>query len=242
MFERFTEPAREVVVEAQHEARRLRHATIEAAHIALGLLRVRDGIASVVLTELGVDKETIRARLPSPGYAVPTGQIPFTSSAKRVMELALREALSLGHNYIGPEHILLGLVRSESSDIVGVPAERVRETVVQKLSRPGGPPTAALDFPDVWDAVDDVKERLIAHGQYDAAARLRNEERRLQRILNGVEAMPARWEYEVKTLDGTSDTWVARLEEWRRDGWKLISAVPEGGAIRAILERRRRQT
>src|SRR5438477_588209 len=114
MFERFTERARQVVVLAQEEARTLKHNYIGTEHILLGLLREAEGLAARVLESLDITVEEVRAqvaRIVGQGDEVTTGQIPFTPRAKKVLELALREALSLGHNYIGTEHILLGLVR-----------------------------------------------------------------------------------------------------------------------------------
>jgi len=114
LFERFTERARQVVVLAQDEARALKHNYIGTEHILLGLLREEEGLAARVLESLDITVEEVRAqvaRIVGQGDEVTTGQIPFTPRAKKVLELALREALSLGHNYIGTEHILLGLVR-----------------------------------------------------------------------------------------------------------------------------------
>ena len=113
MFERFTEPARKVVVLAQDEARTLRHNYIGTEHLLLGLLR-EDGAAARALDEFDVTFEEVQAqvaRIIGQGDEVTTGQIPFTPRAKKVLELSLREALDSGDNYIGPEHILLGLLR-----------------------------------------------------------------------------------------------------------------------------------
>ena len=113
MFERFTERARQVVVLAQEEARRLRHNYIGTEHLLLGLLR-EDGAAARALDEFDVTFEEVQAqvaRIIGQGDEVTTGQIPFTPRAKKVLELSLREALDSGDNYIGPEHILLGLLR-----------------------------------------------------------------------------------------------------------------------------------
>src|SRR5215210_7776817 len=114
MFERFTERAREVVVLAQEEARALKHNYIGTEHILLGLLREPDGVSRRALSNFGVSLEEVRgqvARIVGQGDEVTAGQIPFTPRAKKVLELSLREALSIGHNYIGSEHILLGLAR-----------------------------------------------------------------------------------------------------------------------------------
>jgi ATP-dependent Clp protease ATP-binding subunit ClpA len=114
MFERFTERARQVVVLAQDEARALGHNYIGTEHILLGLLREEEGIAARVLESRKVSVEEVRAqvgRIVGHGDVQATGQIPFTPRAKKVLELSLREALTLGNNHIGPEHILLGIAR-----------------------------------------------------------------------------------------------------------------------------------
>ena len=119
MFERFTERARQVVVLAQDEARALKHNYIGTEHILLGLLREEEGLAARVLESLDITVEEVRAqiaRIVGQGDEVTTGQIPFTPRAKKVLELALREALSLGHNYIGTEHILLALLELEDGN------------------------------------------------------------------------------------------------------------------------------
>ena len=111
MFERFTGRARQVVVLAQDEARALNHDYIGTEHILLGLLREEEGLAARVLESLDVTVDDVRAhveRIVGRGHEARLGQIPFTPRAKKVLELALREARSLGHNYIGTEHILLG--------------------------------------------------------------------------------------------------------------------------------------
>jgi ATP-dependent Clp protease ATP-binding subunit ClpC len=114
MFERFTNRARHVVVLAQEEARRLQHNYIGTEHILLGLLGEPDGVGSRVLAGFGMSLEATRREVTaivSTGTKAPSGHIPFTPRAKKVLELSLREALQLQHNYIGTEHILLGLVR-----------------------------------------------------------------------------------------------------------------------------------
>ena len=114
MFERFTERARQVVVLAQDEARALRHNYIGTEHLLLGLLREEEGLGARVLESFGVTVEDVRRdveRIIGVGDEVENGQIPFTPRGKKVLELALREAQSLGHNHIGTEHILLGLAR-----------------------------------------------------------------------------------------------------------------------------------
>jgi ATP-dependent Clp protease ATP-binding subunit ClpC len=114
VFERFTERARQVVVLAQDEARALKHNYIGTEHVLLGLLREEEGLGARVLESLDINVDDVRAqvlRIVGQGDEVTTGQIPFTPRAKKVLELSLREALGLGHNYIGTEHVLLGLLR-----------------------------------------------------------------------------------------------------------------------------------
>ena len=147
MFERFTERARQVVVLAQEEARILKHNYIGTEHILLGLLREEEGLAARVLESLDITVERVRAqvvRIVGSGEEVTSGQIPFTPRAKKVLELALREALSLGHNYIGTEHILLGLVRENEGVAARIlldfdaDSEKIRNEVIRMLSGPGG--------------------------------------------------------------------------------------------------------
>jgi len=146
MFERFTERARQVVVLAQEEARTLKHNYIGTEHILLGLLREEEGLAARVLEGLDITVERVRAqvvRIVGSGEEVTSGQIPFTPRAKKVLELALREALSLGHNYIGTEHILLGLVRENEGVAARIlldfeaDSEKIRNEVIRMLSGPG---------------------------------------------------------------------------------------------------------
>ena len=146
MFERFTERARQVVVLAQEEARILKHDHIGTEHILLGLLREEEGLGARVLESLDVTVERARAevvRLVEAGEGPRGGQIPFTAAAKKALELSLREALSLGHNYIGTEHILLGLVRVHEGGATDVllaldaDSDNVRNEVIRVLSGPG---------------------------------------------------------------------------------------------------------
>ena len=142
MFERFTERARQVVVLAQDEARALKHNYIGTEHILLGLLREEEGLAARVLESLDITVERVRAqvvRIVGSGEEVTSGQIPFTPRAKKVLELGLREALSLGHNYIGSEHILLGIARENEGVAArmlldaGVDADAIRDAVVREV-------------------------------------------------------------------------------------------------------------
>ena len=127
MFERFTDRARRVVVLAQEEARMLSHNYIGTEHILLGLIHEGEGVAAKALESLDIPLEAVRAQVEEiigQGQQAPSGHIPFTPRAKKVLELSLREALQLGHSYIGTEHILLGLIRE---------GEGVAAQVLQKL-------------------------------------------------------------------------------------------------------------
>jgi ATP-dependent Clp protease ATP-binding subunit ClpC len=145
MFERFTERARQVVVLAQDEAQALRHDYIGTEHLLLGLLREEEGLGARVLGGLGIEIEAVRAVVRTrvgEGASASVGQIPFTPHAKETLELSLREALALGHKYIGTEHVLLGLVRQgegavEIIEQLGVSPVSVHEEVIRMLSGPG---------------------------------------------------------------------------------------------------------
>src|ERR1700730_13860067 len=142
MFERFTERARRVVVLAQEEARMLNHNYIGTEHILLGLIREGQGVAGRALESLGISLEAVRQQVEQiigRGQQAPSGHIPFTPRAKKVLELSLREAQQLGHNYIGTEHILLGLLREGSGVAaqvlvkLGADLNRARQQVVRLL-------------------------------------------------------------------------------------------------------------
>ena len=156
MFERFTDRARRVVVLAQEEARMLNHNYIGTEHILLGLIHEGEGVAAKGLESLGISLEGVRAQVEEiigQGQQEPSGHIPFTPRAKKVLELSLREALQLGHNYIGTEHILLGLIREGEGVAaqvlvkLGADLNRVRQQVIQLLSGYQGKETVTQGGP-----------------------------------------------------------------------------------------------
>ncbi|MDP9416432.1 MAG: ATP-dependent Clp protease ATP-binding subunit [Actinomycetota bacterium] len=156
MFERFTDRARRVVVLAQEEARMLNHNYIGTEHILLGLIHEGEGVAAKALESLGISLEAVRSQVEEiigQGQQAPSGHIPFTPRAKKVLELSLREALQLGHNYIGTEHILLGLIREGEGVAaqvlvkLGADLNRVRQQVIQLLSGYQGKETATAGGP-----------------------------------------------------------------------------------------------
>jgi ATP-dependent Clp protease ATP-binding subunit ClpC len=143
MFERFTDRARRVVVLAQEEARMLNHNYIGTEHILLGLIHEGEGVAAKALESLGISLDAVRQQVEEiigQGQQAPSGHIPFTPRAKKVLELSLREALQLGHNYIGTEHILLGLIREGEGVAaqvlvkLGADLNKVRQQVIQLLN------------------------------------------------------------------------------------------------------------
>jgi ATP-dependent Clp protease ATP-binding subunit ClpA len=177
VFERFTERARQVVVLAQDEARALKHDYIGTEHLLLGILREEHGAGGRVLEALGVRAVEARSqvvRIVGEGDEVRTGQIPFTAHAKRALELALREALSLGHNSIGTEHVLLGIVRASEGVATqvlhgfGLDADRVRNEVIRMLA--GAPPPAAEEiltdqWPPPWTGF--ARPSNVSHGRLE---------------------------------------------------------------------------
>jgi ATP-dependent Clp protease ATP-binding subunit ClpC len=142
MFERFTDRGRRVVVLAQEEGRMLNHNYIGTEHILLGLIREGDGVAAKALESLGISLDAVRQQVGEiigRGEKEPSGHIPFTKRAKKVLELSLRESMQLGHNYIGTEHILLGLIREGDGVAarvlvkLGADLNRVRQQVIQLI-------------------------------------------------------------------------------------------------------------
>jgi ATP-dependent Clp protease ATP-binding subunit ClpC len=143
MFERFEDAARRVVIIARDEARKFNHHSIDTEHLLLGLLREGEGVAAKALESLGTSLEAVRQQVEGTigqGQQKPSGHIPFTPRGKKVLELSLREALQLGHNYISTEHIMLGLIREGEGVAarmladMGADAERMREWVLGSLS------------------------------------------------------------------------------------------------------------
>src|SRR3970040_2901241 len=144
MFERFTERARRVIILAQEEAKRLNHSAVGTEHILLGIIREGEGVASKVLESLNISPERVRAEIEGAigrGERAPHEEVAFTPPAKKALELAMEEARRLGHNYIGTEHLLLGLVREGEGiaagvlESLGVNLDKVRHEVIRVLSQ-----------------------------------------------------------------------------------------------------------
>ena len=169
MFERFTDRARRVVVLAQEEARMLNHNYIGTEHILLGLIHEGEGVAAKGLEALGISLEAVRSQVEEiigQGQQAPSGHIPFTPRAKKVLELSLREALQLGHNYIGTEHILLGLIREGEGVAaqvlvkLGADLNRVRQQVIQLLSGYQGKEAVSAGAPEGTPATSLVLDQF----------------------------------------------------------------------------------
>jgi hypothetical protein len=180
MFERFTDRARRVVVLAQEEARMLNHNYVGTEHILLGLIHEGEGVAAKALESLGISLEAVRAQVEEiigQGQQIPSEHIPFTPRAKKVMELSLREALQLGHDYIGTEHILLGLIREGDGVAaqvlirLGADLNRVRQQVIAVLYQSKEPRLArrpaeeGASLPEVQARLDAVEDWLAAVDQ-----------------------------------------------------------------------------
>lgn len=200
MFERFTDRARRVVVLAQEEARMLNHNYIGTEHILLGLIHEGEGVAAKGLESLGISLEGVRAQVEEiigQGQQAPSGHIPFTPRAKKVLELSLREALQLGHNYIGTEHILLGLIREGEGVAaqvlvkLGADLNRVRQQVIQLLSGYQGKETVqagpAEGTPSTSLVLDQFGRNLTQaarEGKLDPVIGRENEIERVMQVLS----------------------------------------------------------
>lgn len=201
MFERFTDRARRVVVLAQEEARMLNHNYIGTEHILLGLIHEGEGVAAKALESLGISLEGVRAQVEEiigQGQQAPSGHIPFTPRAKKVLELSLREALQLGHNYIGTEHILLGLIREGEGVAaqvlvkLGADLNRVRQQVIQLLSgyqgkeavTQGGPAEGVPSTSLVLDQFGRNLTQAAREGKLDPVIGRENEIERVMQVLS----------------------------------------------------------
>jgi ATP-dependent Clp protease ATP-binding subunit ClpC len=176
MFERFTDRARRVIVLAQEEARMLNHNYIGTEHILLGLTREGEGVAAKALESLGISLDVVRQQVEEiigQGQQAPSGHIPFTPRVKKVLELTQQAALQLGHNYIGTEHILLGLIREGDGVaaqvllILGADLNRVRQQVIQLLHGrqarepvSARPTTLELSLPAVQARLEAIEQRV----------------------------------------------------------------------------------
>jgi ATP-dependent Clp protease ATP-binding subunit ClpA len=259
MFERFTDRARQTVVFAQEEARELGHNYIGTEHILLGLLREGDGVAARSLGRLGIGLADVRAGvvgIVGEGHDSPSGHIPFTPRSKKVLELSLREAIQFGHNYIGTEHILLGLVREGEGVAAqvliarGANLDRVRATVIDEVGRltsergqPGPRRTAGAE-----EALSGAQElaagsAIGSHHLLEALAR--SEDGLASKVLAslGVDADALAAKIDELGIEGTSDVTpeetAARQMEVRIEGDEVHIVLGDESTVqlvRAITE------
>ena len=265
MFERFTDRARRVVVLAQEEARMLSHNYIGTEHILLGLIHEGDGVAARALESLGISLDAVRQQVEEiigRGQQAPSGHIPFTPRAKKVLELSLRESLQLGHNYIGTEHILLGLLREGDGVAaqvlvrLGADLNRVLRQVIQLLhgyqgqdagsegSRPGERAPAGLpdNAPAWFDALD---RRLTALERWvNLQPDLNDLDQKIAQVRRDKEAAVDRQDSQAATAlrDKEKQLLAARAdreEEWAGSAAGRMSVARELDRLNTELERLR---
>lgn len=234
VFERFTDRARRVVVLAQEEARLLNHNYIGTEHLLLGLLHEGEGVAAQTLGSLDVALEAVRARVEAligEGAQSPSGHIPFTPRAKKVLELALREALQLGHSFIGTEHLLLGLIR-EGQGVgaqvlaeLGVDLRRVRDQVVGIIGAEGA---ERLESEGI-DVSAGGGQEVLVNSLMEEVRRLRRDVDRLREALR-LEPGPVRLHPEA--LPRLFDPPAASGEPPATPGGE---GPPESGAVQSLL-------
>jgi len=223
MFRRFSPRAREVIISAQQEARALHHNYIGTEHVLLGLLRDREGVAGRALQVLGISPETVREQILDiigEGHQEPAGHIPFTPRTKKVLELAVREAVQLGHLYVGTEHILLGLVREGDGvgwhvlSRLGVTVPKVRDQVLELASQDRRAASHVIAPPGIRDydtrieLARQAKDTAVDARDFDRAAAARESEKEL---VAGRDRLIAQWSagVDVATL--------GRELDWLRD-------------------------
>ena len=257
MFERFTERARRVVVLAQEEARLLNHNYIGTEHILLGLIREGEGVAAKALESLGISLEAVRQQVKEiigRGQQAPSGHIPFTPRAKKVLELSLREAEGLGHNYIGTEHILLGLIREGSGVAaqvlvkLGADLNRARQQVVQLLHGRAGEDLIGAGSPlpdDALTQVDSLDRRLAAIERWvGLRPDLDDLDQEIARVRREKEAAIDRQDFEVSAAlrDQEMQLLAARAaqeKEWTEAAAGRMPLAQELGRVKAEMERLR---
>jgi hypothetical protein len=223
VFRRFSPQAREVIISAQQEARSLHHNYIGTEHLLLGLLRDRDGAAGRVLHALGISPETAREQvldIIGEGKQEPTGHIPFTPRGKRVLQLAVREAVQLGHLHVGTEHILLGLV-SEGDGVawhvlgrLGATVPRVRSQVLEQVSRDRQAPGHVITPPGIRDYDTRIE---LARQAKDAAVDARDFERAAAARESEKELLAERDRLIAQWSAGVDVATLGRELDWMRD-------------------------
>jgi ATP-dependent Clp protease ATP-binding subunit ClpA len=257
MFERFTDRARRVVVLAQEEARMLNHNQIGTEHILLGLIHEDEGVAAKTLESLGIRLEVVRQQLLEiigRGQQAPSGHVPFTPRAKKVLELSLREAMELGHSYIGTEHILLGLIREGEGVAaqvlvkLGADLDRARQQVAQLLHGRAGEDLIGEGFPLPGDALRGVHslDRRLAAIERWVGLRPESDDldQEIARVRREKEAAIDRQDFEAAaTLRAQERQLLAahagREKEWTEAAADRMPLAQELSRVKAEMERLR---
>jgi ATP-dependent Clp protease ATP-binding subunit ClpA len=265
MFERFTDRARRVVVLAQEEARMLNHNHIGTEHILLGLIQEREGVAAEALESLGISLDAARQQVEEAvgrSQEAPSGHIPFTSRAKKVLELSLREALQLGHDYIGTEHILLGLIKEGDGVAarvlvrLGADLNRVRPQVIELIAGRRGEEVAGegaqqgerarAGLPDDVQAQIASLDRRLAAIERWAGMRpdLADQDQQIAQARREKEAAIDRQDFEVAAAMRDKEKQLlaaraAREREWAEAGAARPSLASEFGQVNSELARLR---
>ena len=254
MFERFTDRARQTVVLAQEEARRLGHNYIGTEHLLLGLLREGEGVAAQAIGRMGISLADVRSdvvRIIGELSEAPSGHIPFTPRSKKVLELSLREAMQLGHNYIGTEHILLGLVREGEGVAAqvlvarGADLKRVRATVLEELQNitPGARTSGPRRTPGGEEALSNAQQlagssAVGSHHLLEALARSEDSLASKVLISLGVDADTLAAKIDELGLEGTSDVTpeesAARQMELRLEADVAYIVLRDAGSVHLV--------
>jgi len=254
MFERFTDRARRVMVLAQEEARMLDHAHIGTEHLLLGLIHEGEGVAARALESLNISLSAVRQEVEEiigRGKQPPSGHIPFTPRAKNVLELSLRESNQLGHNYIGTEHILLGLLREGEGVAaqvlakMGADLNRVRQQVIELLHGHGGerPPSGrrlrARSVGDILGLLNALDQRLEAIERWvGMRPDLRDLDEEIARVRREKEAAIEAQDFTTAAaLRDKEKELLARQDARKREQVAGPSLADETGRLRAELER-----
>jgi ATP-dependent Clp protease ATP-binding subunit ClpA len=241
MFERFTDRARRVVVLAQEEARLLNHDYIGTEHILLGLLRENGGVAGGGLESLGISVDAVRQQVKEMigiGEQAPSGHVPFTPRAKKVLELSLRESLQLGHDYIGPEHIMLGLIRegdgvaAQVLVILGAHLNQLRQQTLQRLpgfqgeDEPGI--MRAAQRPGLPGRIDALEQRLsMLEQRVGLRLDLQELDREIAQVRRDKEAAIEAQDFENTAALGDRERQLADDRTTRQREWAALPSLSD---------------
>ena len=240
MFERFTDGARRVVVLAQEEARMLNHNYIGTEHILIGLVREDGGVAGGGLESPGISVDAVRQRVKEMigiGEQAPSGHVPFTPRAKKVLELSLRESLQLGHDYIGPGHIRLGLIRegdgvaAQVLVLLGADLNQLRQQVLQRLQGFQGEDELGIRVvqrPGLLGRIDALEERLsILERRVGTRLDLRDLDREIAQVRRDKEAAIEAQDFENTAALGDRERQLADDRTARQREWAALPSLSD---------------